>query len=330
MAPPSGGTPRIASSFSPSDAEGPVSPSWRSGDDSSKGVRVLLGLDGLATGVITAVGAYPVRELGLATLRARRIGRCLRSPVCSPHPHLAAALPPLGYCHRFLSFSSRRHRHHRRRPDLWPYAERAGPCVSSSSRAFSVSSGAHRGSVSSSAQEQSPRFRSAPHWAQSPLQSPRHRGFNGRARVIAPRSIGSKFISVPFPLYVSSFSEPLRSCPGPTYSSHSSTSARESNSLRQRAHWTTVAPETSPVTRIPSMTLSARRSPDTGSPVRRARVVRTPPGKGSDRRTSRYSPGCPRSSATDIVKLDTRASLSFSFFRFVREGRSPKGRDQGK
>src|ERR687892_2196322 len=70
----------------------------------------LLGLDGLTTGVETAVGAYPVRQLGLAALRARRIRGCLRPPVCPPHTHLAAALPPFGYCHRFLSFSPRRRR----------------------------------------------------------------------------------------------------------------------------------------------------------------------------------------------------------------------------
>src|ERR687892_2936233 len=60
---------------------------------------LLLGLDGLSTGVVATVWAHSVRKLGLAALRALRIGRRLDPPVGPAHPHLAPRLASFRYGH---------------------------------------------------------------------------------------------------------------------------------------------------------------------------------------------------------------------------------------
>src|SRR6266550_3195810 len=66
----------------------------------------LLDLDRPSAGVVTAIAADDVRELGLMALRAIGVCRCLRLPVRGPFVAPGLALLLLGNGHGFLSFRS--------------------------------------------------------------------------------------------------------------------------------------------------------------------------------------------------------------------------------
>src|SRR5262245_53916269 len=69
-------------------------------------VTLLLDLDRLTAGVVAAVRAHPVRQLGLVALRALRVRRRLRLPVGLALGAAGVALASFRYRHRFLRLVS--------------------------------------------------------------------------------------------------------------------------------------------------------------------------------------------------------------------------------